>query len=84
LDATPLRHFLGRNLDCDRIQANIKRGNLYGWPSRRRILLRKELSLYSSVKGHPTWQRAGCNGVTKITVDTLRVAAIPMIFEPVQ
>jgi NTE family protein len=28
LDATPLRHFLNRHLDCDRIGDNIKRGQL--------------------------------------------------------
>jgi len=29
LDATPLRHFLKKYLDCDRIQDNIKNGHLY-------------------------------------------------------
>lgn len=29
LDATPLKYFLDRNLNCDRIQDNIKRGPLY-------------------------------------------------------
>src|SRR5271157_2617849 len=29
LDATPLRRFLNRHLQCDRIQENIKRGDLY-------------------------------------------------------
>ena len=29
LDATPLRHFLIKHLECDRIQENIKRGHLY-------------------------------------------------------
>ena len=29
LDASPLRHFLNKHLECDRIQENIKRGHLY-------------------------------------------------------
>src|SRR5512133_2442123 len=29
LDASPLRHFLSKHLQCERIQANIKRGHLY-------------------------------------------------------
>jgi NTE family protein len=87
LDATPLRHFLGRNLDCDRIQANIKRGNLYGLAiSATNFNSGKSYLFIQGVKGHPTWQRARLVTVsTKITVDHICAsAAIPMIFEPVQ
>jgi len=87
LDATPLRHFLGRHLDCDRIQANIKRGHLYALAiSATNFNSGKSYLFIQGAKGHPTWQRVRLVTVpTKITVDHICAsAAIPMIFEPVQ
>lgn len=87
LDATPLRHFLTRYLDCDRIQANIKRGNLYALAiSATNFNSGKSYLFIQGAKGHPTWQRVRLVTVsTKITVDHICAsAAIPMIFEPVQ
>ena len=56
---TPLRHFLGRHLDCDRIQANIKRGNLYALAiSATNFNSGKSYLFIQGVKGHPMWQRA--------------------------
>ena len=87
LDATPLRHLLNRYLDCDRIQANIKRGNLSGLAiSATNFNSGKSYLFIQGAKGHPTWQRVRLVTVsTKITVDHICAsAAIPMIFEPVQ
>jgi NTE family protein len=87
LDATPLRHFLNRHLDCDRIQGNIKRGNLYALAiSATNFNSGKSYLFIQGAKGHPTWQRVRVVTVaTKITVDHICAsAAIPMIFEPVQ
>ena len=87
LDATPLRHLLNRYLDCDRIQANIKRGNLYALAiSATNFNSGKSYLFIQGAKGHPTWQRVRLVTVsTKITVDHICAsAAIPMIFEPVQ
>jgi NTE family protein len=87
LDATPLRHFLNRHLDCDRIQANIKRGNLYALAiSATNFNSGKSYLFIQGAKGHPTWQRVRLVTVaTKITVDHVCAsAAIPLIFEPVQ
>lgn len=87
LDATPLRHFLNRHLDCDRIQANIKCGNLYALAiSATNFNSGKSYLFIQGAKGHPTWQRVRLVTVsTKITVDHICAsAAIPMIFEPVQ
>ena len=87
LDATPLRHFLGRHLDCDRIQTNIKRGHLNALAiSATNFNSGKSYLFIQGAKGHPTWQRVRLVTVsTKITVDHICAsAAIPMIFEPVQ
>jgi len=87
LDATPLRHFLSRRLDCGRIQANIKRGHLYALAiSATNINSGNSYLFIQGAKGHPTWQRVRLVTVpTKITVDHICAsAALPMIFEPVQ
>jgi NTE family protein len=87
LDATPLRHFLGRHLDCDRIQTNIKRGHLSALAiSATNFNSGKSYLFIQGAKGHATWQRVRLVTVaTKITVDHICAsAAIPMIFEPVQ
>jgi len=87
LDATPLRNFLNRHLDCDRIQANIKRGDLYALAiSATNFNSGKSYLFIQGAKGHPIWHRVRLVTVaTKISVDHICAsAAIPMIFEPVQ
>jgi len=87
LDAAPLRHFLNRYLDCDRIQANIKSGALYALAiSATNFNSGKSYLFIQGAKGHPVWQRVRLVTVpTKITVDHVCAsAAIPMIFEPVK
>jgi NTE family protein len=87
LDASPLKRFLTRHLDCDRIQANIKRGDLYAFAvSATNFNSGNSYLFIQGAKGHPMWQRVRLVTVaTKITVDHICAsAAIPMIFEPVQ
>lgn len=86
LDAAPLRRFLSRRLDCDRIQANIKRGDLYALAiSATNFNSGKSYLFIQGAKGHPTWQRVRLVTLaTKITVDHVCAsAAIPLMFEPV-
>jgi NTE family protein len=87
LDATPLRYYLKKHLDCDRIQDNIKRGHLYA--------LAVSATNYNSgtgylfiqgAKGHPMWNRSRRITLsTKITVEHVCAsAAIPLVFQPVR
>ena len=77
LDATPLRHFLNRHLDCDRIQENIKRGNLYALAiSATNYNSGKSYLFIQGKKGHPMWKRIRVVTVaTKITVDHVRASS---------
>jgi len=87
LDATPLRRFLNRRLDCDLIQENIKRGNLYALAiSATNYNSGKSYLFIQGKKGHPTWKRIRVVTVaTKITVDHVCAStAIPMVFQPVK
>ena len=87
LDAAPLKHFLNRHLDCNRIQANIRRGDLYAVAiSATNFNSGNSYLFIQGAKGHPIWQRVRLVTLaTKITVDHICAsAAIPMIFEPVQ
>ncbi len=87
LDATPLGHFLAKHLDCDRIQENIKRGNLYALAiSATNFNSGKSYLFIQGKKGHPLWQRIRLvTMATKITVDHVCAsAAIPMVFQPVR
>ena len=87
LDATPLKHFLNRHLDCNRIQANIRSGDLYALAvSATNFNSGNSYLFIHGAKGHPIWQRVRLVTLaTKITVDHICAsAAIPMIFEPVQ
>ena len=87
LDATPLRHFLNRHLDCDRIQDNIKRGHLYALAiSATNYNSGKSYLFIQGKKGHPMWKRIRVVTVaTKITVDHVCASsAIPMVFQPVK
>ena len=58
LDATPLRHFLNKHLECDRIQENIKRGHLYALAiSATNYNSGKSYLFIQGMKGHPMWKR---------------------------
>ncbi len=87
LDATPLHHFLNKHLDCDRIQENIKRGNLYALAiSATNYTSGKSYLFIQGKKGHPMWKRIReVTVATKITVDHVCASsAIPMVFQPVK
>jgi NTE family protein len=87
LDATPLRNFLNKHLDCDRIQQNIKRGSLYALAISATNYSSGESYLFiQGAKGHALWKRLRLVTVaTKITVDHVCAsAAIPLIFQPVR
>ena len=87
LDATPLRHFLSKHLDSDRIQENIKRGDLYALAiSATNFNSGKSYLFIQGRKGHPLWNRIRLVTVaTKITVDHVCASsAIPMVFQPVK
>ncbi len=87
LDATPLRNFLNRHLNCDRIQENIKRGNLYALAiSATNYNSGKSYLFIQGAKGHALWNRLRLATVaTKITVDHVCAsAAIPLVFQPVR
>ena len=87
LDATPLRKFLNRHLDCDRIQENIKRGHLYALAiSATNYNSGKSYLFIQGAKGHALWNRLRLVTLaTKITVDHVCAsAAIPLIFQPVR
>jgi len=87
LDATPLRRFLNKHLECDRIQENIKRGHLYALAiSATNFNSGKSYLFIQGSKGHPTWKRVRLVTVaTKITVDHICAScAIPFVFQPVR
>ncbi|HME33479.1 MAG TPA: patatin-like phospholipase family protein [Terriglobales bacterium] len=87
LDATPLRYFLRRHLDCDRIQENIRRGHLYALAiSATNYNSGKSYLFIQGRRGHPMWNRSRrVTLATKITVDHICAsAAIPLVFQPVR
>jgi NTE family protein len=87
LDATPLRHYLKAHVPCDRIQDNIKRGDLYALAiSATNYNSGRSYLFIQGVKGHPMWNRTRrVTLATKITVDHVCAsAAIPLVFQPVR
>src|SRR5208282_1513555 len=87
LDATPLRNFLSTQLNCDRIQENIKRGYLYALAiSATNYNSGKSYLFIQGMKGHPMWNRSRrVTLATRITVDHICAsAAIPLVFQPVR
>jgi len=87
LDARPLRHFLDRQIDCNRIQDNIKRGHVYALTiSATNYQSGKSYLFIQGAKGHPMWNRSRRVTLsTKITVDHICAsAAIPLVFQPVK
>ncbi len=87
LDASPLRRYLAKHLDCDRIQDNIKRGHLYAFAvPTTSYSSGKSYVFIQGAKGHPTWNHVRVVTVpTRITVDHVCAsAAIPLLFPPVK
>src|SRR5271169_6767613 len=87
LDATPLRHFLSTQLNCDRIQENIRRGYLYALAiSATNYSSGKSYLFIQGMKGHPMWNRSRrVTLATKITTDHICASeAIPLVFQPVR
>lgn len=87
LDATPLRHFLKKHLDCDRIQDNIKRGHLFALAiSATNYNTGNSYLFIQGKKGHPMWNRSRRVTLsTRITVEHICAsAAIPLVFRPVR
>jgi NTE family protein len=87
LDATPLKHFLNKHFQCERIQDNIKRGHLYALAiSATNYCSGKSYLFIQGKKGHPMWNRSRRVTLsTKITVDHICAsAAIPLVFKPVR
>ena len=87
LDATPLRHFLSKHLNCERIQDNIKQGHLYALAiSATNYHSGRSYLFIQGKKGHPMWSRSRrVTLATKITVEHICAsAAIPFIFQPVR
>jgi NTE family protein len=87
LDATPLRHFLNKHLECDRIQENIKRGHFYALAISATNYNSGESYLFiQGMKGHPMWKRIRLVTVaTKVTVDHVCAScAVPFVFRPVK
>lgn len=87
LDASPLRVFLNKHLDCERIQANIRKGHIYALAiSATNYNSGLSYLFLQGRKGHPIWNRSRrVTQVTKITVDHVCAsAAIPLVFQPVK
>ena len=87
LDATPLRHFLNKHVNCDRIGDNIKRGHLYALAvSATNYNSGKSYLFIQGKKGHSMWNRVRLVTLaTSITVDHICAsAAMPVIFQPVR
>ena len=87
LDATPLRHYLSKHLDCDRIETNIEHQHLYALAiSATNYNSGKSYLFIQGKAGHPMWNRSRrVTLATKITVEHVCAsAAIPLVFKPVR
>lgn len=87
LDASPLRRYLNSHLHCDRIEVNIKRGNIYAVVvCATNYTSGKSYLFIQGKKGHPMWSRSRrVTMATPITVDHVCAsAAIPLVFQPVK
>lgn len=87
LDAGPLRRFLSRHLDCERIQSNIDRGHLFALAiSATNYNSGKSYLFIQGRPGHSMWNRSRrVTLATPITVDHICAsAAIPLVFQPVR
>src|SRR5271165_1398989 len=86
LDASPLKGFLAKHLDCSKIQDNIKRGHLYALAiSATNYNTGSSYLFIQGKKGHPMWNRSRRVTLsTQITVDHICAsAAIPLVFSPI-
>jgi len=87
LDATPLRGFLRRHINCDRIQENIRQGHIYALTiSATNYHSGRSYLFIQGKKGHPMWNRSRrVTMSTNITIEHVCAsAAIPFIFQPVK
>ena len=87
LDASPLRHFLGKHLKCEQIQTNIDQGHLYAVAiSATNYNSGKSYLFIQGRAGHPMWNRGRRVTLsTKISVEHVCAsAAIPLVFQPVK
>ncbi len=87
LDASPLRLFLGRHIDWQRIEKNIRSGNLYALAvSAINYHSGKSYLFIQGKKGHPMWNRSRRVTLAEsITVDHVCAsAAIPIVFQPIK
>ena len=87
LDASPLKGFLARHLDCEQIQANIEEGRLYALAiSATNYNSGKSYLFIQGKDGHPMWNRSRRVTLsTRITVNHICAsAAIPLVFRPVK
>jgi NTE family protein len=87
LDATPLRRFLGKNFDYNRIEENIQGGHLFALAiSATNYNTGSSYLFIQGRKGHPMWNRSRrVTLATKITVEHIRAsAAIPLVFSPIR
>jgi len=87
LDATPLRDFLSKHIECNRIPNNIKHAHLYALAiSATNYNSGKSYLFIQGMKGHPMWNRSRrVTLATRITIDHVCAsAAIPLVFQPVR
>jgi len=87
LDASPLRAFLSKHVDYERIQANIRQGHLYASAvAATNYHSGKSYLFIQGRKGHPIWNRTRRVTLpTRITVDHICAScAIPLVFPPVR
>jgi NTE family protein len=87
LDATPLRHFLARHIQWDRIEKNVKWGHLDAFAvSATNYHSGKSYLFIQGKKGHPLWKRSRrVTLATAITAEHVCAsAAIPIVFQPVR
>ena len=87
LDASPLRGFLGKHLQSQRIQENIDQGHLYALAiSATNYNTGMSYLFIQGKAGHPLWNRSRRVTLsTKITIDHVCAsAAIPLVFQPVK
>jgi NTE family protein len=87
LDAAPLKYFLKRHMDCERIADNIRRRHLYALTiAATNYNSGKSYLFIQGMKGHPMWNRSRrMTLATKITVEHICAsAAIPLVFRPVK
>jgi NTE family protein len=87
LDATPLKYYLKRYMDTERIAGNIRKRHLYALTiAATNYNSGKSYLFIEGMKGHPIWNRSRRVTLsTRITIDHICAsAAIPLVFRPVK